>query len=338
MQFITGITKSTTYQDLANRFGTDTVDQILTANGLNRRPDVGSQLLGRSEMLKGGMSTGLSSEQYAYWLNTVTSDADVFETLALSDPKDAGVFASTGSFSDALRVPDGITVSNASDILGGAGDKVDSEVYKKVMECLSGGHTVDPAIFSEYSTIAPSPYIEGNEGQGDASIFNMFNLPWGKITLYSALDETSIDFPVYPDEIGDGSKANYVTMPNMIYQYEPWYMYESSGPRSITYNFHFHRDMWTGDHRDGKANQLVRFCQACCYPEYNGSAVHAPLVTLYINGVNHITGIMTSAEPRWSGPIGRDGFYLECNLSISITEVSPVALDYYTMKAKPLIG
>ena len=127
-------------------------------------------------------------------------------------------------------------------------------------------------------------------------------------------------------------------MPDLLYQYEPWQLYNSSGPRTNTYLFHFHRDMWTGDHRDGKANELIRYCEANCYPEFNGSAVNVPTVTLYIAGSPLIHGVMTQVDTTWDGPIGLDGYYLNCELSITITEVSETALNYNVIKGKSLIG
>ena len=105
----------------------------------------------------------------------------------------------------------------------------------------------------------------------------------------------------------------------------------------ITFNFHLHRDMWTGDHTDGNAARLVRFCEANCYPDYNGSAVITPTVSMYINGANIITGIMTDTKTDWRGPIGSDGFYLELNLSLTIVEVSPTPLNYRSVMKKGLI-
>ena len=53
-------------------------------------------------------------------------------------------------------------------------------------------------------------------------------------------------FPVYPEELDDGVVANYEDMSEMLYQYEPWKVYKSSGPREMTFTFNFHRDMWSG--------------------------------------------------------------------------------------------
>ena len=96
--------------------------------------------------------------------------------------------------------------------------------------------------------------------------------------------------------------------------------------------------MWSGDHRDGKANELIRFCEACCYPEYNGSAVNTSTVTLIIAGKPLIRGVMTDVSTTWSGPIGLDGYYLECELRISITEVSDKPLNYSYVKSREIIG
>ena len=41
---------------------------------------------------------------------------------------------------------------------------------------------------------------------------------------------------------------------------------------------------------------------------------------------------------KWDGPIGLDGWYLHCELQISITEVSTSPLNYSVVKQKPLIG
>ena len=96
--------------------------------------------------------------------------------------------------------------------------------------------------------------------------------------------------------------------------------------------------MWTGDHRDGNANKLIRSCQANCFPQYDGSLVNVPVVTMYIHGNNFITGIMTNCKVKWDKPIGLDGFYLMCELSLTITEISPEPLNYDTVKNKGLIG
>ena len=98
--------------------------------------------------------------------------------------------------------------------------------------------------------------------------------------------------------------------------------------------------MWSGNHEDGECNRLIRFCEANCYPEYNGAAVNTATVTMYIKGKALVSGIMTDVTPNWDAdsPIGHDGLYLHLKLSLSIIEVSQTKLSYSVMRGKDLIG
>ena len=223
----------------------------------------------------------------------------------------------------------------------GNGESVPSDIYNKVMKCLKNQTTINPSIFNGYNavvSVASVGLTTNTAARGSDTTFQWFKLPWGMVTLHSSLDDSTIDFPVYPEELSDARKANFTQMPEQLYQYEPWQLYQSSGPREHTYNFHFHRDIWTGDHRDGKANELIRACEANCYPEFNGSAVNVSTVTLYIAGQPLISGVMTNVTVDWSGPLGLDDWYLECKLGITITEVSKDPLNFQTVKNKGLIG
>lgn len=334
MQYIS-INKDTTLVDLADRVGDRNVETFLAINGLTRSPNVGEQF---SMMVENILSTGstVDWQRKSTILNKFSGDSDIFEEAALLDSNSWKVLDALETFPNRLKVPETITLPSASDILGN-GQGVDSRVYENAMNSLANEpHTIDPGIFNQYSTIQ-NTQITGSVSQTSTNT-TLFNLPWGDITLYSSLAGESIDIPVYPEELEDSVKANYTTMPDLLYQYEPWYVYQSSGPRSNSYTFHMHRDMWTGDHRDGKANELIRFCQAACYPEYSGSAVYSDTVTLYVKGSALITGILTAVNVKWSGPIGLDGYYLDFELVLDITEVSEQALSNSVVRAKSLIG
>lgn len=334
MQYIS-INKDTTLIDLADRVGDRNVETFLAINGLTRSPNVGEQF---SAMVENILSTGsiVDWQRKSTILNKFSSDSDIFEEAALLDNNSWKVLDALETFPNRLKVPETITLPSAIDILGN-GQGVDSRVYQNAMNSLANEpHTIDPGIFNQYSTIQ-NTQITGSVSQTSTNTA-LFNLPWGDITLYSALAGESVDIPVYPEELEDSIKANYTTMPDLLYQYEPWYVYQSSGPRSNSYTFHMHRDMWTGDHRDGKANELIRFCQAACYPEYSGSAVYSDTVTLYFKGSVLITGILTGVNVKWSGPIGLDGWYLEFELVLDITEIAEQALSNSVVRAKPLIG
>lgn len=344
MQFlkINDFTKLSEFSDLV---GDRNVDYILAANNLRRVPNIGAAF---KQVCDNSVNSYRVNDHENVWkrkliiLNTFTQNSDIFETAALSNDRDWKLLQTLGTFSNYLKIPESITLPDSSNILGN-GLSVPKVIYDKAVKCLeTQPHTIDPSIFNTYSVIKPSKLIDPSDGytlsnaKGDP--FQWFNIPWGDITLYSSLSGDTIDFPVYPEEFEDSRKATYGTMPDMIYQYEPWQVYESSGPRVLNFKFDMHRDMWTGDHRDGKCNELIRFCEANCYPEYNGSLVNTSIVTLYIKGSALITGVLTDVSTTWDGPIGLDGYYLHCALQISITEVSQQPLNYSTVRNKGLIS
>ena len=336
MQFLR-INSDTTLSDLSDRVGSRNVPAVLHLNGIDHSVDIGKSVILKYSDSNVRDLPNVSWQKKSSILNTMTTDSDIFEYAATQNESSWKVLSEFGTFPRMLRLPESIIVPDADDTLGNK-MTVARKIHKAAMSMLMNApHYIDPEIFNEYSSVKPSKISESSSATA-SNVFQWFNIPWGEISLYSSLSGTSIDLPVYPEEISDGVKANYTTMPDLIYQYEPWQLYTGSGPRSNTYDFNFHRDMWTGDHRDGKANEMIRFCMANCYPRYNGSAVDTSIVTLYIHGSPVIRGVMTDVSVSWDGPIGQDGWYLHGKLSLSITEVSSRALNYDAMLTKPLIG
>lgn len=330
------ISPTLTLTQLANRVGSRNVQTILTANQLVRQPEIGKQLANIcSNIVKTAPEVSISKQKSI--LNSFHAQYELFETASLLDTNGWKVLANLGTFPGMLRVPGTVALPIASDIFGIA-KSVATNIFKKAMDQLDTPpkHKIDPEIFQQFSHVQPVKVVQPGPSAG--SIFEAFHMPWGDITLHSSLANASVDFPVYPEEVDDGVVANYTTMPDMLYQYEPWQMYTSSGPRTNTYQFDLHRDMWTGDHRDGKCNELIRFCQANCYPKFNGSEVNTSTVTLYVKGSVLISGVMTDVSVNWDGPIGLDGWYLHCKLKITITEVSQTALNFDAVMKKGLIG
>lgn len=337
------ITKDTTLSELISIVGERNIDYVLQANGLSRTVKIGEQLIDRTSNLDSNdLFTDYQTKLNV--LNSLVSDSDVYEKAALGEDRDWYSLSKYGTFYNYIKIPDEIDIPVSSGILGN-GEPISNDLYKQCADSLLGKridterNTIDPTIFNEYNSTVDTTYglSVNSDKYKNVNPFQWFNLPWGKISLYSSVSGKSRDFPVYPEEYSDGYTANYDQMPNMLYQYEPWQIYKDSGPRQNTFTFMMHRDMWTGDHRDGLANELVRFCEANCFPNYAGSSVIAPKVTLYINGDNLITGVMTSCKADWSGPLGLDGYYLELKLTLDITEVSPEPLNYQTVLNKGLI-
>ena len=270
-------------------------------------------------------------------LSSVASEYDVFESTALLDNSGWKYMNETNALPGTLRIPDDIVLPNTDDVIGGTAQAITNYIFNKTMGYIDAGQPVDPIIFNVYNNMKSTPVVTPQE-RPNLGILQYFNIPWGQVTLYSSLSDSTIDFPVYPEEYEDGAQATYDTMPDMLYQYEPWYTYKSSGPRSISLTFKFHRDMWSGDHRDGMANQLIRFCQAQCYPLFNGASVNTATVTLYIAGQPYITGILKEEKHTYSGPIGLDNMPLSVTLTLTFDEVSSYPLNYNSVMQKGLIG
>lgn len=337
MQFLT-ISNNTKLSELSELVGARNVSSILHINNISRTPNVGREF---SQMCETVISDteDVSFERKSVILSSLTQDSDIFEAAALTSSSGWKLLSSMNVLPNMLKIPEDITLPDSAAVLGN-GQPVSQDIYNKIIGALiNPPHSIDPVSFNEYSGIKPGSLIPfGSSTSNNGDPMQWFRIPWGTVSLYSSLSDERIDFPVYPEEVSDGIKANYVTMPDLLYQYEPWQIYNSSGPRTQSFTFDFHRDMWTGDHRDGRANDLIRACMANCYPEYRGSAVYTSTVTLYIDGNALITGILTDVSTAWDGPLGLDNFYLHCKLTISITEVSSQPLDFHTVRNKPLIG
>lgn len=333
MQYLK-ITKDLTLSDLSNIVGERNVDSVLNANMLDRTVNIGEEFFSRTLE-----DVAVDFQQKLNVLNQFVGDSDLYEKTALGTEDSWRSLAQYNCFTDAMRIPEDVHLAPSEVVLGN-GEPVSDRVYRACTRSLIDEHYIDPTIFSDYnaSLVGGSYGVTTNGVTASGEPWQWFKLPWGEIGLYSSISEEMLYFPVYPEELGSGYTANYEDMPEMLYQYEPWKVYKSSGPREITFTFKFHRDMWTGDHRDEHANALIRGCQANCFPEYDGSLVNVPLVSLYIHGNNYITGVMTDCKVNWSGPIGLDGFYLMCELSFTIVEVSPEPLNYTTVKNKGLIS
>ena len=329
------IDKNTTLSELSKRIGRSNVNKLLNANKLDRVPKIGQAFVDLCNSIY-ETHPEVSSDEKVKLLNTLTDNSDIFEEVSLTSENGWKLVSQLRTIPGSLNVPDTVEIADSSDVLGN-GISISSTVYSKAISSIRSTGRVDSNIF-ETSGGSPSIAVTGSGSGAISTVFDSFHIPWGDITLYSTGSGDSVDFPVYPEELSDQAVANYTQMPDMLYQYEPWQIYTSSGPRQCNINFKFHRDMWSGDHRDGSANNLVRFCEAQCYPNYNGSAVNAPTSTLYIVGKPWITGIITAVTPVWSGPIGLDGFYLYCELEIQFTEVASQALNYSTIRNKSIVG
>ena len=337
MQFLR-LDQNMRLNDLAAVVGQGNLDTTLAVNSMSRMPSVSQSYQNMKASYIQADTPDVSFERKQSLLNTVTSDAEVFEYVALQNEYSWKLFDAAGTLDGYIRIPDTFTIPSSTKVIGGTSGSIDKKKYMDSMQCLKSNRNVSPEIFNEYAPVSASKIINGASTAG--TLYQNFKIPFGEVSLYSSLTDTMVDFPVYPTDISDGVKANYDTMPEMLYQYEPWQIYKSSGPRTVSMSFDMHRDMWTGDHRDGLCNKLIRFCEAACYPRYNGAAVNTAISTLYIHGKPFISGIITDVSPKWdtSSPLGLDNWYLHVTLTITFTEVSQEPLNYDVMLEKGLIG
>ena len=362
------ITRSTTLAQLTDTVGSRNVDIILNYNGLFERvPNIGQTFFDMCNKTIMDISP-IDYLRRDTLLKKYAKDSEVFEYAALLTDDGWKILSSLGTLPGMLAIPENLQLPSSADIVGGTGVAIGTSVYASVIAAnITPPHYINPSLLNEYTSYRSSQIadVAGNTGmynnysvpgvekydynathrvQGANRALHFdrlpmsysFKIPYTDIALYSSLSNEYVYFPVYPEELSDSVSANYETMPDILYQYEPWQIYNSSGPRTNSYTFYWHRDIW-GDHNDGQTNKIIRFCEANCYPRYNGSTVHTSTVRLYFKGKILISGILTKVSVDWDGPLGHDGWYLCCRLTLDITEISEKPLSYDTVKIKGLI-
>lgn len=366
MQYIR-ISRTTTLEQLTDMVGSRNVDVVLNYNSLDRVPNIGEAFYQKcqSVILK---TNPVDPQRRDVILKQLAKSAEVFEYAALLNEDGWKVLSELNTFPSMLFVPNKVELPNDANIVGNDG-AIGVSIYSAVIAAnINPPHYINPSILNNYdsekstqivgngfSEFYNTSYVNNtgmvgsrpNQVEPTPTVFKpmlyrsswQVRIPYTDIALYSTLSNEYVYFPVYPEELSDAVKANYTTMPDVLYQYEPWQIYQSSGDRSNSYSFFWHRDIW-GDHtsESDETNKIIRFCEANCYPKYNGSAVNTSIVRLYFKGKILISGILTGVNVDWSGPLGHDDWYLCCKLTLSITEISETPLNYDVVKAKGLIG
>ena len=152
--------------------------------------------------------------------------------------------------------------------------------------------------------------------------------------------------PTYPDSITDALGSTFATE-NILSRTAPVFSYSYSGPRTVTLNFTFHRDMMNSLNYDNfnfidevgnmlgqdYIDTLVRYLQAMALPSYNAveaassvynSMVNPPIIAVRIGTTLFIKGIVTGeVQVTYSGPISREGKYMQIGVSFTVSEVEP---------------
>ena len=167
------------------------------------------------------------------------------------------------------------------------------------------------------------PRIDSEYGTSED---NWYWKPRGDV-MFQVEGQTPLEIPCFPESVSDSTSATWSQEMTTYQHYEPQNTYNKSGPRVVSCTFKIHRAMWDGNQDSGKSEELVAYMQSACYPDYDTQASEPPRVTLMIGKSIRITGILTSMETTYSGPIGPDNKYDCVDINISITEESDNVLS-----------
>lgn len=156
------------------------------------------------------------------------------------------------------------------------------------------------------------------------------------IYIYN-LDEM-IYLPVYPENIMDSLQSNF-NQTQALSRTAPVFTYQNSGPRSMSFQFNFHREMLDDVNRGGLSNAvlyvgedyvdyLIRNLQAIALPTYNtdSKSVVPPMVAVRIGESDDIfiKGVVIGAvNVGYSLPILSNGKYAQISISFTVYEVDP---------------
>ena len=140
--------------------------------------------------------------------------------------------------------------------------------------------------------------------------------------------------PGYPNEVTDSMRSTF-SPATALGRSAPVYTFSNSGPRTITINLEFHRDMFDSEEfptnvvpNDGedKADSFIHALQAIAVPKYNLSnkAIEPPLVAIRLGREVFIKGIVDGGvNVTYSKPILVNEKYAVVKVSFTVTEVDP---------------
>lgn len=152
--------------------------------------------------------------------------------------------------------------------------------------------------------------------------------------------------PVYPETLQDTLGSTFSTE-NILARTAPIFTYSNSGPRTIQVNLALHRDMmndinYSNTNFIDDVNQelgndyidtLIRYLQAMALPAFNAvdlatdaynSMINPPLIACKFGNSVFIKGVVDGdVSVEYSGPISKDGKYMQVSVSFTIKETEP---------------
>lgn len=179
--------------------------------------------------------------------------------------------------------------------------------------------------------------LVADTGGGNYEELNKLNIIDENYIYISHLDEglRYWKLPCVPDSITDNMGANW-SQNQALGRSAPVFTYSNSGPRTVHFDFHMHRDMmddlnmnWSNSklgYGEDYVDNLLHALQAIAVPKYNLSnkAIEPPLVGLRVINEIFIKGVVTnSISVQYQKPIFANGKFAQIDLGIDIQEVDP---------------
>ena len=141
--------------------------------------------------------------------------------------------------------------------------------------------------------------------------------------------------PQYPEEVTDQMQSNF-SENNTLGRSAPVYTYSNSGPRTVTFNMEFHRDMIdeanasnssiTLNDNEDYSDKFISALQAIAVPKYNltNKVIEPPLVAIRLGRQIFIKGVVTSGiSVSYKKPILVNEKYAVISIGFTVSEVDP---------------
>ena len=150
--------------------------------------------------------------------------------------------------------------------------------------------------------------------------------------------DTLVNLPVFPESVTDTLQSNF-QQTNALARTAPKFTYQNSGPRSMTFQFSFHREMLDDVNKGGLSNAelyvgedyvdyIIRNLQAIALPTYNqgSKSVVPPQVAVRIGEGDDIfiKGVVVGGVTvGYATPILYNGKYAMISISFTVYETEP---------------
>ena len=141
--------------------------------------------------------------------------------------------------------------------------------------------------------------------------------------------------PQYPDDVTDQMESTFSPQ-NALGRTAPVYTFSNAGPRQISFNLEFHRDMIdavnvgysnvTLNDSEDYSDKLISALQAIALPKYNlnNKAIEPPLVAVRLGRQIFIKGVVTSGiSVTYKKPILSNEKYAVVGIGFTVAEVDP---------------